>query len=109
MNRYRQKISFGEDCCDFCGQPKWTAEWRLYIGILHICRECAFMWLPALFADATWFPAWQPLTGVRNLDAFDANFWKAQTNNCCLHKSQPDHTQPKDDLQDQKKGGSNER
>ena len=64
-------------CCDFCSCRNWSAQWRGH-RFVHICRECALKWLPALFADATHKMGFSQLDGDRDLERFHATYWRAQ-------------------------------
>jgi len=66
--------------CSFCGKPHWSGEWR-GSKLTLACRECAHKILPALYADATWYPAWATQAGEYDLALFQSEYWKAQAIN----------------------------
>jgi hypothetical protein len=74
-------LRYNEQCCSFCGNPHFDGEWRGNVKIVLVCRSCALMVLPALFADATWSPKWVLTDAYDDLRRFDAGYWKAQTIN----------------------------
>jgi hypothetical protein len=67
------KASHGK--CSFCGgQPTgyWVGRTEIFV-----CRTCATEILPALFADALWYPRLTTDQGNYALMAFTAAYWKA--------------------------------
>ncbi len=72
--------TFNKNRCSFCGCTSWTGCW-VGTELVLVCRYCATRILPALIADATWFPAWTAATGAGDLVKIEAAFWRAQTIN----------------------------
>ena len=71
---------FNKNQCSFCERTSWRGCW---VGpeLVLVCGHCATRILPALIADATWYPGWTAATGVRDLVKIEAAFWRAQTVN----------------------------
>ena len=78
---FSKQFQYSESKCSFCGKSSWTGDWRGNIKLILVCRTCAIETLPALFADATWYPAWSPYDGAHDLERLASRYWKAQAIN----------------------------
>lgn len=71
---------FNRNHCSVCGSKAWTGCWSA-TDLVQICRRCATHVLPALIADATWYPSWTAVTAAHDLARIEAVFWRAQSLN----------------------------
>lgn len=67
---------FNVNQCAFCSTKSWTGCW-LGTDLIQVCRTCAIRILPALIADATWFPDWTPEIGASDWVKIETAFWHA--------------------------------
>jgi hypothetical protein len=68
---------FNKNQCAFCPSKSWSGVW-VATDLVQVCSSCAVLILPALMADATWFPQWTPEIGKRDLVKIETAFWHAQ-------------------------------
>ncbi|HXS06276.1 MAG TPA: hypothetical protein VN723_05745 [Rhizomicrobium sp.] len=80
-SKFSDDLDYNESRCSFCGKHDYTGSWRGAVKLILACRECALEVLPALFADATYHPAWRPHSGDQELNRLAAAYWKAQAIN----------------------------
>jgi hypothetical protein len=66
----------GEEPCSICGAAGWDGMWRGH-DTIFVCRRCAIETLPALIADAVWFPAVSLMYAEHGLTQISAGYWRA--------------------------------
>ena len=65
-----------DHACAVCGSRDWTAYWMGAREIV-ICRGCAGTTVPALIADAVWYPRLILPEAERALEEVQKEYWRA--------------------------------